>query len=488
MDSVGDNYHTETFVDACDKLLEKMRCLSEELDKDYYSTCNGGEDAATTASNLFETGQNGNSKDVSKLSSPKRPTDFTSNIDKITNYRYSFYENSNKISVYVASSATITQALAEYNQEYNQSSRDELSNGKQQQEAITSKPFGCHPNTVQLSSGGQFLPDFIERALAFLDLYGLKSVGIFRKSGVKSRINALKKQIEDGIEIEFDSSCCVFDVADLVKTWLRDLNPHLIGKELIDNFTKSKDTFSLWHLDDSHRYLLFVVLKFLSSVCSHSKQNQMTAHNLAICFAPSLCHCDDEHYIRSAQKCLEHCIENVESLFYISIDPTTSKTTPSLNRHTSSTVICASPQDILSRLLHQRSIIDPLILEWRIKDSSLNCDIIEVNFQFSRLTEVKTFVFKRSWKISKNESITLNEDNDSFKSTWILSSSGEGTTRTVNDVYLDFRGFSRHWYQSTFAAIHDQQLQQLSSSFQPRGLLEDSSSSNHGQKLLISDV
>ncbi len=112
MDSVGDNYHTETFVDACDKLLEKMRCLSEELDKDYYSTCNGGEDAATTASNLFETGQNGNSKDVSKLSSPKRPTDFTSNIDKITNYRYSFYENSNKISVYVASSATITQAVS----------------------------------------------------------------------------------------------------------------------------------------------------------------------------------------------------------------------------------------------------------------------------------------------------------------------------------------------------------------------------------------
>ncbi len=59
---------------------------------------------------------------------------------------------------------------------------------------------------------------------------------------------------------------------------------------------------------------------------------------------------------------------------------------------------------------------------------------------FTRLySEVKTFVFKRSWKISKNESITLNEDNDSFKSTWILSSSGEGTTRTVNDVYLDFR-------------------------------------------------
>lgn len=192
--------------------------------------------------------------------------------------------------------------------------------------------------------------------MGFLTLNGLKSSGLFRKSGVKSRINALKKRIEDGIEIEFDSTICVFDVADLVKTWLRDLNPHLIGKELIDHFVKSKDNFYLWHLDDSHRYLLFVILKFLSLVSSHSKQNQMTAHNLAICFAPSLCQCDSEHAIRSAQKCLEHCIENAESLFYISIDPTTSKTTLSLNRHTSTTIICASPQDILSRLLYERCV------------------------------------------------------------------------------------------------------------------------------------
>lgn len=52
---------------------------------------------------------------------------------------------------------------------------------------------------------------------------------------------------------------------------------------------------------------------------------------------------------------------------------------------------------------------------------------------------LKTFVFKRTWKTAKNKSITLTEENDSFKSTWVLNSSGEGTTLTVNDVYLDFR-------------------------------------------------
>ena len=215
--------------------------------------------------------------------------------------------------------------------------------------------FGCHPNSIQRLNRGLFLPTFIEQALVYMTKFGLTSVGIFRKSGVKSRINALKKQIEDGEKVDLDS-LCVFDVADLVKTWLRDLNPHLIGKELIDAFVKSKEKFTLWHLDDSQRYLLFVVLKFLSTVASHSKQNQMTASNLAICFSPSLCDCETEQYILSAQKCLEHCIENAESLFYIAVNGIAAKLAHSPNRHTSTAIINASPQDILNRLLYERFV------------------------------------------------------------------------------------------------------------------------------------
>lgn len=125
MDSADDK-HIETveYVKHCDMLLERMMCLSEQLEKDY-STCNGRDDDANSNYNdnkFFETeqleatgkGSNYCSDDMSsnKLKSPNRPTELSSNIDKITNYRYSFYENSNKISIYVASSSVITQAVS----------------------------------------------------------------------------------------------------------------------------------------------------------------------------------------------------------------------------------------------------------------------------------------------------------------------------------------------------------------------------------------
>ena len=46
----------------------------------------------------------------SKQHSPHEQTD--SNYDKMANYRYSFYDNSNKISIYVASSSLIDQKVS----------------------------------------------------------------------------------------------------------------------------------------------------------------------------------------------------------------------------------------------------------------------------------------------------------------------------------------------------------------------------------------
>lgn len=122
MDSAGDKYiETVEYVKHCDALLERIRCLSEQLEKDC-SSFNGHDD--TNANNnddkFFETEQfeeNGKSSiyssdNMSNKLSPTRPTELASNIDKITNYRYSFYENSNKISIYVASSLVITQAVS----------------------------------------------------------------------------------------------------------------------------------------------------------------------------------------------------------------------------------------------------------------------------------------------------------------------------------------------------------------------------------------
>lgn len=180
---------------------------------------------------------------------------------------------------------------------------------------------------------------------------GVSSVGVFRKSGVRSRINTLKlycdsffslnhnalisntvtlssneflsvnplmhdaltKQQQknfqqqqsnqksltladlDGLFVEFS----VYDIADTIKTWLREIKPRpLISKEVILAFkdysnglnNKERFCFDLVSLmNDTDRYVLLIILNMLSWFAVNSNLNQMNSHNLAICFAPSLC-------------------------------------------------------------------------------------------------------------------------------------------------------------------------------------------------------
>lgn len=197
------------------------------------------------------------------------------------------------------------------------------------------------------------MPKYIEDALHYLERYGLNSVGIFRKSGVKSRTIVMRDRMKEK-DFKFESSC-VYDVADLVKTWFRDLTPHLLTTDLINQFDKKDKEFKLVHLEDCHRHLLMVILKFLSMVSSHSIQNQMTTHNLAICLTPSLCECETEKQINRAQRCLQYCIENWESLFIVFGKH---ELPERLMDHSSVDIIQASPIDILNRILHERYILN----------------------------------------------------------------------------------------------------------------------------------
>lgn len=99
----------------------------------------------------------------------------------------------------------------------------------------------------------------------------------------------------DGLFTEFS----IYDIADTVKTWLREIQPRpLISKEVITSFkdfssglsSKERFCFDLVSLmNDTERYVLLIVLNMLSWFAVNSALNQMNSHNLAICFAPSLC-------------------------------------------------------------------------------------------------------------------------------------------------------------------------------------------------------
>ncbi|XP_014488552.1 PREDICTED: uncharacterized protein LOC106751861 isoform X2 [Dinoponera quadriceps] len=160
--------------------------------------------------------------------------------------------------------------------------------------------FGV-PLLLSLQRTGQALPKCIQIALRWLRANALDQVGIFRKSGVKSRIQKLKVMTEtQGDNINFDGQQA-FDVADLVKQYFRELPEALLTNKLSETFIAifqhvpadlRPDAVQcvLLLLPDEHREALETLLDFLNHVANNSPYNQMTASNLAVCLAPSLFH------------------------------------------------------------------------------------------------------------------------------------------------------------------------------------------------------
>jgi len=239
-----------------------------------------------------------------------------------------------------------------------------LSSTKQALSTLPSRTplFGCHLDLIQSYTCGLVLPPFIEKSLLFLSQKGINSVGIFRKSGVKSRIMSLREQAEEGIDIDF-TDACVYDIADVTKTWFRELKPkQLLTQQIISLFKDNKKEFTLCAVPDAQRAILQIVLRFLALISNNSNLNQMNSHNLAICLTPSLCECDGDQQLFDAQKCLEYCIDHCESLFVISVNSySIPNCIDSENllpcKHESTTVIECGPNDILNRILYQRFLI-----------------------------------------------------------------------------------------------------------------------------------
>jgi hypothetical protein len=95
--------------------------------------------------------------------------------------------------------------------------------------------FGV-PLLLSLQRTGQALPKCIQIALRWLRANALDQVGIFRKSGVKSRIQKLKIMTEtQGDNINFDGQQA-YDVADLVKQYFRELPEALLTNKLSETF------------------------------------------------------------------------------------------------------------------------------------------------------------------------------------------------------------------------------------------------------------
>nr|XP_060634534.1 rho GTPase-activating protein 7 isoform X1 [Anolis sagrei ordinatus]XP_060634535.1 rho GTPase-activating protein 7 isoform X1 [Anolis sagrei ordinatus] len=160
--------------------------------------------------------------------------------------------------------------------------------------------FGV-PLTVNVQRTGQPLPQSIQQAMRYLRNHCLDQVGLFRKSGVKSRIQALRQMNESSTGRVSYEGQSAYDVADMLKQYFRDLPEPLLTNKLSETFLQiyqyvPKDQrlqaikAAIMLLPDENREVLQILLYFLSDVTAAVKENQMTPTNLAVCLAPSLFH------------------------------------------------------------------------------------------------------------------------------------------------------------------------------------------------------
>ncbi|CAH1777028.1 unnamed protein product [Owenia fusiformis] len=152
-----------------------------------------------------------------------------------------------------------------------------------------------------LQKTGQTLPQCILYAMRFLRRNAAEAVGIFRKSGVRSRIQKLRSQIEANPDMTNFEGHQAYDVADLLKQYFRELPECVLTNKLSETFISIfqlcprelrlealQAAYML--MPDENREVLQSLLLFLRDMADHSDKNQMTESNLAVCFAPSLFH------------------------------------------------------------------------------------------------------------------------------------------------------------------------------------------------------
>ncbi|XP_047982795.1 rho GTPase-activating protein 7-like isoform X2 [Salvia hispanica] len=142
-------------------------------------------------------------------------------------------------------------------------------------------------------------PSFLEKALRFLEKYGIKVEGILRQSASVAEVDQRVQEYEQG-KTEFDPAEDAHIIGDCVKHVLRELPsspvPASCCTALLEAYkidrkearVNAMRSAILETFPEPNRRLLQRVLKMMYTVSSHASENRMTPSAVAVCMAPLL--------------------------------------------------------------------------------------------------------------------------------------------------------------------------------------------------------
>ena len=210
--------------------------------------------------------------------------------------------------------------------------------------------------------GGAHIPCFVLEATRHLVACGLRTEGVFRKSGSHLRMRQLREQWETGLLSDFigrergvltghyrfsTELHRTHDIAGLLKEFLRELPQPLLTRELLPLFIyvsrcPSKCVPSALRslvclLPDRNRILLQLLLLLSRLVLRHSIDNKMDAHSLATVLAPGILPnlTNQKEYTLTSVSVVRQLIDTSNELFQI----------PSADWSITETLLCLQTKD-----------------------------------------------------------------------------------------------------------------------------------------------
>lgn len=145
---------------------------------------------------------------------------------------------------------------------------------------------------------GTKIPTRIDQLITKIEMHGLYAEGIYRKSGVSSKIKELQRKMNEPGSSEIDyESYNVHVLTNVLKTFLRDLPEPLLTFDRYDDFLRAADLSEdtdrvqtlmslIKKLPPAHHALLERLVFHLARVAIREEYNRMSASSLAIVFAP----------------------------------------------------------------------------------------------------------------------------------------------------------------------------------------------------------
>lgn len=145
---------------------------------------------------------------------------------------------------------------------------------------------------------GTKIPPRIDQLITKIEMHGLYAEGLYRKSGVSSKIKELMRKMDEPGSADIDyESYNVHVQTNVLKTFLRDLPEPLLTFDRYDDFLRAADLSEesdrvqtllslIKKLPPAHHALLERLVFHLARVAQREEYNRMSASSLAIVFAP----------------------------------------------------------------------------------------------------------------------------------------------------------------------------------------------------------